>query len=476
MIRRRHGGGLLDSRLALSCRGAGASHLLVQRLGLHIVHRRGPRRGAQLAPALAVVLHGLARRVDDGARTLEIAARAADEALQRRVVLAAEAVPEHAYVLVLEGLGGVEHVLDDDERVDFWGRRQQLVDVFHRRHGRRVAICLGLTLGCSIPAAGRRVWESLLDHRLDSVDLANRRTDDVVEGLVRELCADRAHELGGGARGRDGTEVLEIADAGRGQQLLDRLVVRSVVQTNDGCLGQRSLADRQGLDGVGCGDGDDADVALLPQLWGAESDQRLVDVLVGLVAYGGGDVRLVDDDEDVGEVLRAGQSTEAFGDLHQALVVLDAVADSHGHTLARLQLPRVIVHAREHEDAVGEDTERCGIREDEADERSNHTSLARLHLCGEVHPAALDGGAEEVVEDLIGGELLGLVEHRYIPFNLNALPAELGLPEGGLVLGGDVHLGVGDLAAEVAGCAGRAGSAGGVRHLAGWLFITIVGC
>jgi len=92
---------------------------------------------------------------------------------------------------------------------------------------------------------------------------------------------DSAHEV---------AAVVTVADkpAGRGQQLLNRLVLRSGVQTNDGRLGQRGLADSERLNRVGRGDGDDADVALLPLLWGAELNQRLVDVLVGLVAHGGG--------------------------------------------------------------------------------------------------------------------------------------------------------------------------------------------
>ncbi len=357
---------------------------------------------AQLTPDIDVALHRVARCIHNRPLGLSIPARPPEEALQPGVVAAhhsTHAVPEETHVRVVESLGRVEHVLEQDEGVGLRRLPQEDVDVCEvlRTLGAGVISATRLGRG-GVPRDHLGVREPFAELRLHVGSLALTRTQDVPQRLLVGVHGPRqlGHRL---RRGADIAEVLQGADALLLPERPDRLVGGSGVEA-DRPAGDVAALHGEDLGGVRGGDGEDADVAGDPLGGRDQLTQGGVDQDVHPVARRGGDLGLVQDDEDVPEPIRTRQLVELGLDLLQPPVVVDVGAYSGREALAGLLPPGVVRHPREYEDALGVDAEGVVVLDDEADEGIDDPALTALHLGGEVDPRAEDGVAEHPAEDL----------------------------------------------------------------------------
>ena len=444
-----HNGHRREDDLAAHLAHAHARHLLVDlRDGDALERGREARVSTELAPAADVVLDRLLARVHNGARALAVAAGAAEQRLQVRVVLVAHAVVEHADELVLERLGRVEHVLEHDEGVLLGRDLEHLVDVLNRLESRARVLATrralrDLLLRVELEHIGLGEGRAQLGH--DGLLLAVARAHEVVARRVREGLGDAALELAHGLVAVEVTVVLCEADARSRLQLLDALVRLRRLKADD--LRVLLLLDQQDLGGVRGADGQKADVVLLPLLAGAE--QRDLSVhRARAVVDGGREVALVKDDEDIRELTAGGERAERHHHLGEAAAVVHIRAHALREAVARLLLPGVVAHARQNKDPVGADLELVGVAQHEADESSHDARLARLHLCREVDPGALHGLHEEGEKALRGGEHLRRVR-LLCRERLVGVPPELGDPEHGLEGGsGNLERDIGEVAGE----------------------------
>jgi len=443
--------GAHDGHLVGAC--AGGLHPLASHLLVEAAHRdvREGRRAASdhLAPKPQVVGHGLLAGVDDGLLALTIAAGTAQEALQVGVVLAADAVIEHADVGVVHGLGGVEHVLEEDEGVALWGDLKQCVDVVHL-HGGRIVAHLRPLLG--VPGDDVTARKGLREYCTCLGLLAVARADDVVEGRGKGLhhALQPSHCGCVGLAAHD--QVLRGANAPSHGEGLHGLVLLAGLKADHACRnGAAGVAHDYALGRVCCTDGKKTHVALVPPLAGAEACHLRIDH-ARPVARGRGNVALVKDNQHIGQDATSSQRVECGDDLGQTTAVLDASAHAQGEAVPGLLQPRIVAHASDDEHAVGRDAEQPGVGEHEADEGRDDASLSCLHLCRQVDPCTLGLGHEEVEEALHGCKELGLVRVLRC-LCLGGRPAELGDPGRRAKAGpGHLELCVGKCACEALSC------------------------
>ena len=85
----------------------------------------------EVAPDFEVVLHGLHGGDYDGASALAVAAGTPQQALEVGGVLCRDTVVEGADVRVIERLGGVKHILQDDKGVTLRRSLEYVIDIQH---------------------------------------------------------------------------------------------------------------------------------------------------------------------------------------------------------------------------------------------------------------------------------------------------------------------------------------------------------
>ncbi len=142
-----------------------------------------------VAPAADVIRDRTLGCEDHGVAALALAARTAEEALEVGVVLHADTVEEDARVFVVETLGSVEHVLEEDDGVLFGGFLEEVVDVLARVDGGRVGLRTRLGLGLSI--ADVLLDAALVEKALDLIERGG------LSGLARGARAEEVLAWGG---------------------------------------------------------------------------------------------------------------------------------------------------------------------------------------------------------------------------------------------------------------------------------------
>ena len=384
---------------------------------------RGP--GRELAPEVEVVLHRHSGREDLGPRALPVAAGAAEEALQIRVILAAHAVIEHADERVIQRLGRIEHVLQQDEGGCVGLHAEDLVDVIHRLLRR--AIAHRLRVAAAVPRDDAAPRVQCQEGSLHRCKLAGAGAEDVVELAIGAVLAldERQHPL----HSRFIHEIKGLVDAAGGLESLNALVALAraevhhvgVVADGAGSNDQRRIRGRNGHE---------TDVVLGPPLNGAQLADRLKQLPRGAVVVVRGDMRLIKNDQNVAQLTRGGGlGKEALAQLREPTAMVDVLTQAPREALTGLLLPGVVAHARNHEHVIGFDADKRVVPrgEDEADQRRDDTGLARLHLCSQVDPCLLC--LEEPGEDLKGRQVLGL--ERVLPRRglVSCPPVNGGRPE-----------------------------------------------
>lgn len=391
--------------------GLDAVHALVERRVRNRDVKRRTYSGAQLLPAPLVVGHRAQRGVDDRAGAFSVATRSAEQALENGDVLSADAVVQNADVRVVHRFGGVQHVLEDDERRRGGGLTQQIVDI---RAGMRGGV----------PRDDDGVREPLAQQGQDELLASCARTKEVVVRFPVEVLLDGASDLVKGTnrvllpmtlalglawRTTDSArvELAELLHEAKPRGLLERGDRLVLGRCGEAYHRTRSVH-RHHFRRVGGADGDDANVALRPLFQRTKPFEHIVEVLVGAVVLTGGDVALVEEEQ---QVARVGHRGESLTSRLQTVKVLAVGANGVREPRTSLLPPGVVAHAG-HDENVLDGAERVG--EDQANDGGEDAGLPRLHFRCEMDPDALL--AVEEAEALKGGcalRRMGLLERLF---------------------------------------------------------------